>query len=78
MVFCGKESEDGFACFKKGIGTGIMLQKQKRKGRSDKGVKRGPRPKIMGKIKLKKKKKIKNNKLFKFNNSFIYINYLYI
>jgi len=56
MVFCGKQSEEGFACFKKGIGTGIMLQKQKRKGRSDKGVKRGPRPKVVKTMKIKKKK----------------------
>ena len=63
MVFCGKQSEEGFACFKKGIGTGIMLQKQKRKGRSDKGVKRGPRPKVVKKMKisyLNKKKKGKD------------------
>lgn len=30
MVFCGKESEEGFACLKKGIGVGIMLAKQRK------------------------------------------------
>ena len=29
MTFCGKESEEGFACLKKGIGAGLMIAKQR-------------------------------------------------
>ena len=31
MSFCGKESENGYDCFKKGVGVGLGLYKKKQK-----------------------------------------------
>ena len=48
MTFCGKESEEGFACLKKGIGAGLMIAKQR--------ISKQRIAPIKKKIKVKKKK----------------------
>ena len=48
MTFCGKESEEGFACLKKGIGAGLMIAKQR--------IAQQKKTPIKKKMKVKKKK----------------------
>ena len=55
MVFCGKESEEGFACLKKGIGAGIMIAKQ-RKSKSKKVTKKKSQVIVPKKVSPLKKK----------------------